>query len=171
MKTVCVIMILILGTNIYGQKNMLFLELGGNAQGSSLNYERQLTSEKGLMLTIGVGLALVKADDEYEHVFSGLVTEPKFSIPVSITYLFKIKNENYIETGLGYTWINIDKNYVSTERGTHNFILALGFRSYFGKQKSWMWKANFSPILAGNGDSGLEFGFSPMFGIALGKRF
>lgn len=173
MRTVSIIFTLIFWANTYAQRDMVFLELGGNAQGTSLNYERQLSKEKGLMLRIGVGLALVEEeeDDGLDFAFENLSIDPKLSIPVSLEYLFNIKNENYIETGIGYTWINIDKNYASAERGTHNFILAVGFRHYFGKEKTWMWKANFSPIVAGNRNSGIEFGFSPMVGVALGKRF
>lgn len=149
---------------------MIFLELGGNAQGASINYERQLTQKKGLMFKIGAGFALVNEESD-GYVFDGLVNEPKLSVPVSLEYLFDVNNENYIETGIGYTGINIDKNFESSERGTHNFIAQIGFRRYFGKQKNWMWKANFSPIFAGAGDSGIEFGFSPMLGVAIGRRF
>lgn len=170
MRTLCAIFTLFICANNFAQKDMVFLELGGNAQGASINYERQITKKKGLMLSIGLGAALVKEESQ-RYAFGGLTTKGNLSLPVSIAHLFKVKNENYIETGIGYTWINIDKNYVSSERGTHNFIVQVGFRRYFGKQKNWMWKANFSPILAGVADSGIKFGFSPMFGIAVGKGF
>jgi len=172
MRTLCILCTLIFTGSLFSQKNTVFAEIGGNAQGTSINFERQLTKEKGLMLRIGLGLALVQEEEATPNEIIELfgAYESHFSIPTSLEYLFNIKNGHYIETGVGYTWIDIKKNFDSAERGTHNFIASIGYRKYFGSQKSWMWKANFSPILAGNDDSGIKFGFSPMFGIAIGKR-
>ncbi len=157
----------------FAQENTIILELAGNAQGASLNYERRLTKEKNLMLSIGFGSAFV--DEEPEPSILGsyfsFFPEERLSIPISLRYLISIKNENYLEIGSGYTWINVNKNFESTERGRHNFIAEIGYRRYFGKQDDWVWRANFSPILAGNGSSGIALGFSPMAGISIGKRF
>jgi len=172
MRTLFISVALLFCARSFTQSNTFFVELGGNAQGFSINYERQLTKEKGLMISLGAGGAFVEEDKEpgpFNINFG--ISEPKLSIPLAVRYLFKIKNENYIESGLGYTWINVNKNFVSTERGKHNLIAELGFRRYFGKQDDWIWRVNFSPIFAGNGISGFTTGFSPTAGISVGKRF
>ena len=157
------------------KKNALFLELGSNSQGGSINFERQLTQKKGLMLAVGVGFAFVEEDsttpDYGINVPSGLSFNGELSVPISLNYLIDINKGNYIEVGMGYTWINFDKTFQKGERATHNFIAQVGVRRYYGKNDTWMWKANFTPVIGGNGDSGIEFGLSPMVGFAIGKRF
>ena len=175
MKLLQIIIVLLLSQQGLSQHNALIFEFGGNAQGGSLNYERALSSTPGLTFSLGLGFALVEedqkdADVEFDLNLPG-IPDPKLSIPFSFQYHFHINNQDYLEAGLGYTWINIDKTFESGERGSHNFILSTGYRKYFGSEKNWLWKVNFSPIIAGNRDSGIGFGFSPMVGIAIGKRF
>ncbi|WP_373518141.1 hypothetical protein [Pricia sp.] len=43
-----------------GQKNAIFFELAGNAQGGSVNYERQLSKEAGLGVSLGFGAAVLE---------------------------------------------------------------------------------------------------------------
>ncbi len=175
MEKLVIIILLNATTLAFGQKNAVFLELGGNAQGGSINFERQLTQKKGLMLAVGVGFALAEEDSttpSFGYDFNlGGPSKGELSVPLSLNYLIDINNENHIEVGIGYTWINFDKTFQNGERATHNCIAQVGFRRYYGKKDNWMWKANFTPIFAGNGDSGIEFGLSPMVGFALGKRF
>lgn len=155
-------------------KNAVFLELGGNAQGGSINFERQLTKKEGLMLAAGVGFAFAEEDrvtsSGYDFAFEGF-GNGELSVPLSLSYLFDINNANYFEIGMGYTYINFDKTFQKGERATHNLTAQIGFRRYYGKNDNWMWKVNFSPVLGGNGDSGIAFGLSPMAGFSIGRRF
>ncbi|WP_373518142.1 hypothetical protein [Pricia sp.] len=97
------------------------------------------------------------------------------SVPIRVRYLFNLTGRNYLETGLGYTWINVAEDFKNGHRGRHNGIASIGFRRYFGRNGDWLWKADFSPILTGSGgkkgNTSIKVKFSPMVGIAIGKKF
>ncbi|MBT3588190.1 MAG: hypothetical protein HN507_06020, partial [Flavobacteriaceae bacterium] len=71
-------------------KNTVFVEALGNGLFGSINYERQLTKEPGLSLRAGIGFYT-----EYDFYLT---------LPFSIQYLIDLNRNNFIETGIGYTW-------------------------------------------------------------------
>jgi hypothetical protein len=157
----------------YAQNNTIFVELGGNSLGPSLNYQRQLGHDGRLGLRIGVGSAYVTADyvSNNPSYFSSLLPDERLCIPISINYLINLKQRNYLEAGLGYTWIDFKKDFQNSEQGTHNLILSIGYLKKFGARSGWMWRANFTPLIGGKSGNGFVFGFSPMAGVSIGKHF
>lgn len=137
-------------------KNTVFVEALGNGLFGSINYERQLTKEPGLSLRVGVGF--YTEDDFY------------LTIPTSLQYLISLKNNNFIETGVGYTWADAGADDIFNDDvsnngdNLNNLFLSVGYRKHFGKD--WMWKANFTPLITNNKDVTL-----PWIGISIGKRF
>ena len=137
-------------------KNTVFVEALGNGLFGSINYERQLTKEPGLSLRAGIGF----------------YTENEFylTIPTSIQYLISLRNSNFIETGVGYTWADaaaddiFNNENVTNSDNLNNLFLSVGYRKHFGKD--WMWKANFTPLITNNKDATL-----PWIGVSIGKRF
>ena len=137
-------------------KNTVFVEALGNGLFGSINYERQLTKEPGLSLRAGIGF----------------YTENEFylTIPTSIQYLISLRNSNFIETGVGYTWADaaaddiFNNENVTNSDNLNNLFLSVGYRKHFGKD--WMWKANFTPLITNNKDVTL-----PWIGVSIGKRF
>ena len=90
---------MLLGVIAFGQennnknknlKNTVFVEALGNGLFGSINYERQLTKEPGLSLSAGIGFYT-----EYDFYLT---------LPFSIQYLIDLNRNNFIETGIGYTW-------------------------------------------------------------------
>ena len=137
-------------------KNTVFVEALGNGLFGSINYEKQLTKEPGLSLRAGIGF----------------YTENEFclTIPTSIQYLISLRNSNFIETGVGYTWADagaddiFNNENVTNSDNLNNLFLSVGYRKHFGKD--WMWKANFTPLITNNKDATL-----PWIGVSIGKRF
>mgnify|MGYP006185279331 CR=1 FL=1 len=137
-------------------KNTVFVEALGNGLFGSINYERQLTKEPGLSLRAGIGF----------------YTENEFylTIPTSIQYLISLRNNNFIETGVGYTWADAGADDIfnddesNNSDNLNNLFLSIGYRKHFGND--WMWKANFTPLITNNKDVTL-----PWIGISIGKRF
>ncbi len=163
----------------FGQENMVFLELGGNGGLFSVNYERQLTKEPGLSLRAGIGMTAFDFEKEKPaEPVPGCVGCGVFlnmpdlvvSILISVQYLFDLKHNNYLETGLGYTWQAPKGEY--DEKSIHVFHGAIGFRRYFWKSQKWMWKINLSPILGVAGENvHLDEGPDIWGGISIGRRF
>lgn len=142
----------------YGQstfkRNNIHLELGGNGLWTSLNYERQLTSEPGLGIRVGVGF----------------YTENAFylTIPVGINYLFKLKgNRSFIDAGLGATWAGIPSSPTAALKDTRgsyfmNIVPSIGYRRE--TRDNLMWRVSLTPVAN-------KFGLVPWFGISIGKGF
>ncbi len=164
------------------QKNAVYIETFGNAGLISLNYERQFFTEPKLSLRIGLGFSFFEIEEERQpsgpsgpDVDYGInLPDIDLSIPIAVHYLFNVRNGNYVETGLGYTFqfgsnSSLGRDY--DEKAAHLFLASVGFRRYFWKRKSWFWKANFTPILAIMDSGRTEYGFQPWMGVSVGKRF
>lgn len=164
-KTIFIIFFVLFGIIIHGQErsheinnlgNTIFVEALGNGLAGSINYERQITKEPGLSLRAGIGF----------------YTENEFylTLPFSVQYLIELKRNNFIETGVGYTWADagaddIFNNETKTKsENLNNLFLSIGYRKHFGND--WMWKANFTPLITNNKDVTL-----PWVGLSIGKRF
>jgi len=134
------------------QRNTIFLELGGNGGLGSINYERQLGNKLGFTFRAGLGVTAFEFEKNIEQsaycIFCGL---PKisFTIPFSLQYLLDLKNDNYLETGLG-----------STLQFSNEMILSyqanIGFRKQFGQGKRWMWKVNVSTLIGVSGKNAVN---------------
>ena len=88
-------------------KNTVFVEALGNGLFGSINYERQLTKEPGLSLRAGIGFYT-----EYEFYLT---------IPTSIQYLISLRNSNFIETGIGYTWADAGADDIFNDETSNSF--------------------------------------------------
>lgn len=159
--------------NCIAQINSILVELGGNSLGPSVNYQRQIGLQGKLGFRLGIGSAWVRGNyySSNPSYFSVALPDERLCIPISLNYLIDLKNRNYLETGLGYTWINFNKDFENREQGRHNVIPSIGYVRNFGHGSGWMWKASFTPLVGGNRDKGFVFGFSPMAGLSMGKRF
>ena len=137
-------------------KNTVFVEALGNGLFGSINYERQLTKEPGLSLRAGIGFYT-----EYDFYLT---------LPFSIQYLIDLNRNNFIETGIGYTWADagaddiFNNESVKNSDNLNNLFLSVGYKKHFGKD--WMWKANFTPLITNNKEVTL-----PWIGVSIGKRF
>jgi len=172
-KFIYILVYFIAQNHCVAQANSIFVELGGNSLGPSLNYQRQLGQKNKLGMRLGIGSAFVSGDYNSANTsyFSSLVPDERLCVPLAMNYLIDLKNRNYLELGLGYTWINFKKNFQNAEQGTHNMIASIGYTRYFGSGKGWMWNARFTPLIGGNRDKSFVFGFAPMAGVSIGKRF
>lgn len=156
---------MLLGVIAFGQennnknknlKNTVFVEALGNGLFGSINYERQLTKEPGLSLRAGIGFYT-----EYDFYLT---------LPFSIQYLIDLNRNNFIETGIGYTWADagaddiFNNKSVKNSDNLNNLFLSVGQKKHFGKD--WMWKANFTPLITNNKEVTL-----PWIGVYIGKRF
>jgi hypothetical protein len=143
------------GTN--SLKNTVYIEALGNGMLGSLNYERQLLRNPYLTGRLGIGFYL----------------ESNFylSIPVSLHYLIELRNNNFIESGIGFTWAQYGADDCLNCDGSdntddyRNLFFSIGYRKHFGN--NWMWKANFTPLITNNHGANFE----PWFGLAIGKQF
>lgn len=142
---------------IQNLRNTIFVETLGNGFLGSVNYERHLSKNHNLTTRVGIGF----------------YTDSNFylTIPISIQYLFDLRKNNFIETGIGFTWAQFGADDCFYCDGTDNtddysnLFLSIGYRKHFGN--NWMWKANFSPLIINNHG---EF-FRPWIGASIGKQF
>lgn len=138
-------------------RNAIYVEALGNGLLGSVNYERQLSRNPYFTARVGVGF----------------YTEGNFylTIPISLQYLIDLKKNNFIETGVGYTWAQYGADDCFRCDGSDNtdnygnLFLSIGYRKHFGNK--WMWKVSFSPLITNNHDAN----FTPWFGAGFGKRF
>jgi len=136
------------------KRNDIYFEAGGNGLFSSINYERQLTSQPGLGFRVGLGF--YSENDLY------------LTIPIGINYLFKLKNDNsFIDAGLGATWTRNNGELFSDSspaNGEHfvSFVPSIGYRKHTANDV--MWRISLAPVAN-------KYGLVPWLGLSLGKRF
>ncbi|NHF58305.1 hypothetical protein FK220_003050 [Flavobacteriaceae bacterium TP-CH-4] len=180
MKTTVLALILFFCQVSVAQKNTVFLELLGNGGFGSLNYERQLSEQPGLSARIGVGISFFEPDDglscESGNPYCDFLGFPDtdISLPFSIHYLIDLNKNNYLETGLGYTFqfgSRSKPEETDNESATDVYLISIGFRRHFGKESKWMWKFNFTPVIGITDSENSDFGFRPFVGISIGRRF
>lgn len=175
MKIILVCFLIGVTVSVMAQKNTMFLELGGNGGFASLNYERQLTNSLGISIRVGIGATFFEFEKDEPDLELGqgcaicgvTVPAPRVSatIPVSAQYLFDLRNDNYLETGLGSTW-------QLSEEPLFVHHASLGFRRYFGNGNKWMWKVTLTPILGVNGENAFQDSEPAIWGgVSIGKRF
>lgn len=140
-----------------GLPNTVFIEALGNGGSGSVNFERRLTQNPCLTARVGVGF----------------YTESSFyaTIPLSLQYLIKLKKNNFIETGVGYTWAQFEADdcfYCDGTDNTDNYrnlYISIGYRKHFGNK--WMLKVNLTPLITNNHGEN----FRPWVGASFGKQF
>lgn len=136
------------------KKNDLYLEAGGNGLFGSVNYERQLTTQPGVGVRIGLGFY---SEDAFY-----------LTIPAGINYLFNLKNNrSFLDAGLGVTWARFNgkifnSDFYSRANSFVNFVPGIGYRRH--TKKDVMYRISISPVANQNS-------VTPWLGISLGKRF
>lgn len=174
MKTVFCIVICLSVTVAMTQKSTAYLELGGMGGVASLNYEWQLFNTP-LRLRAGTGITLFgytkdAPDDELPGcALCGIdIPAPEtvaLTIPVSLQYLIDMENNNFLETGFGGSW-------QLSDGVKYPLYATIGFRRYFGNDDSWMWKANFTPLVGVVGENAVKDNEPTVWGgLSIGKRF
>jgi len=139
-------------TTLWAQENFkqndLYLEIGGNAFLTSINYERQLTKKPGLGMRLGVGMS---------YNLDAFLT-----LPMGLNYLFPLKKDNtFIDTGISITLVPERKS-SEGDIGFVNLIPSIGYRKH--TQQDFMWRIGFTPIVS-------KDAFAPWAGFSIGKRF
>jgi hypothetical protein len=139
-----------------GQKNLAYLELGGNGLFISLNYERKILPGTNI----------------YSHAGLGIygINKTHITVPFGLNYLFGLQPDHFIDFGVGLTYTTadvklyaiVDKKDPSSETHAFNFVPSLGYRWH--DKKKWMYRFSFTPVF--NQYDGLPFA-----GFSLGKLF
>lgn len=135
-------------------RNNIYLEAGGNGLFASINYERQLTTQPGFGIRLGVGF-------HSENTFY-------LTIPVGVNYLFKLKSDkSFIDAGLGATLSRIDgklfqSSFYNNGDDFVSFIPSIGYRRH--TKQNLMWRISITPIV-------YKYGLVPWIGLSIGKRF
>ena len=159
---------LIIPCKISAQRNKsIFLELGGNGLGFSVNYDARFAKvEKGLGYRAGIGFfpGVRMGGDDSEPVFFSWPTI--ISIPVGLNYLVG-KAPHYFEGGLGATYFYAKGNFTfffiegEETLSTFIFIPSAGYR--FAKVgKSFQGRVFISPYI-GSGEISFYAGVSGGF--------
>jgi len=134
MKYILFLFLIFFSLNIFGQeekakKNVVYLEIGGNAfTFMSLNYERTLSMEKKELLQLAFRLG----GSFTETTFDSTIT---YSTPTEINLLIGknrlSKGSNYLELGVGYTPFFSSSDLVATNipsHQNHSFYYLMSFR-------------------------------------------
>lgn len=171
MKKVILILFCSVSQYLIAQKNTVYFELGGNGLIGSFNYEIQISREPGLSGHVGVGY------------LPEMWNDPALVLPIGFFYLEPLKKSNYLEFGLGGTVIT---SFTSSpcgfsffgqcdepsETGANTLLIpSFGYRKYFGKDTSWMWKITFTPVVGEFFKDESNLLFAPWAGFSFGKRF
>jgi hypothetical protein len=134
-----------LGQEKKGERNFIYLEIGGNQVIYSLNYEYEILNQTNVRL----GTALLPIE---QFSNSGRGTFPYLFITLMANRFFNIKKNHYIEFGGGMTYG--DEKIVPT--------LAIGYR-YIPNEEGLILKITYTPLF------GTEF--ETWFGIGIGWKF
>jgi hypothetical protein len=162
-RYILLLLLLSIGTSLSGQnafkRNDIYFELLGNGIAASLNYERQLKSEPGLGIRLGVGY------------FSG---DEKFrlSIPIAVNYLFNFGHDkSFLDVSIGGTWSlaaglkTPQQEAASGGRDYREHIWSLvpgiGYRRH--TKGNFIWRASLTPIIN-------KYRVMPWPGLSIGKR-
>ncbi len=144
--------------HLFGQtkfvRNNIYLEAGGNGLFGSINYERQLATQPGFGIRLGVGF-------HSENMFY-------LTIPVGIVYLLNLTGDkSFIDAGLGATWSRIEGKLFQSSISNKgedfvSFIPSIGYRHQ--TKQNLMWRISITPIV-------YKHGLVPWTGLSIGKRF
>jgi hypothetical protein len=138
--------------------NTVYVELGGNALFTSINYERQILKQRHLNFHVGTGMYGI---------------QPAYwTIPFGVNYLFKLGNPtSFIDLGFGATYTKADvKLYAIVDRkdpayintNYWNYIPCIGYRKQ--AKSNLMYRFSLTPVINHND-------LLPFVGFAIGKSF
>ena len=114
------------------KQHSIFLELGGSGLWYSLNYDRILRTYENDAITGRIGIS-----------YFGDIDDNAITIPVSSSYLLRIKN-NYLELGGGPTFLlSFDEKIAGM-----GLLGIIGYRHYIKKNDRWMYRITFNPFFA-----------------------
>lgn len=127
-----------------GERNILYIEIGGIGGYGSINYERILLNKKCFMFGIRAGLSTYHLKD-YKNNYN-----PDLLIPLSINSYYG-KNHK-VELGIGQTFTNIVlANLPETDQTRKSSLhtnFSFGYR--YQKTRGLMFRCVYSPIVAFN---------------------
>ncbi|HTO16754.1 MAG TPA: hypothetical protein VLZ83_13375 [Edaphocola sp.] len=138
--------------------NSIYLEIGGNALFTAVNYERQILKNPKLNFHIGAGIYGLQSS--------------YLTIPFGLNFLIQIKNSKaYFDFGLGATYSKADvalyaivehrdPNYKNTNYW--NFIPSVAYRKI--TKRNFLYRFGLTPIVN-------QYGFFPFLGFSFGKTF
>lgn len=144
-------------------KNAVYLEVGGNAFGYSLNYERIVFQKNKLKLGARIGISLVP-----ENTFYGIAPYP--IVPLEMIALLG-KSNHHLETGIGvtpYVGYSYHDGYPGVAFLEEKLEAAATFRLGYRYQKpngGFMARVGIMPFLTSDGY------LLPWGGISIGKSF
>lgn len=170
-----IVFILLLSAICYAQKNSMYLEFTSQivASSFSFNYERQLFNEPNLLIRSGIGfygtISILGSSDSY------------FTFPITLNYLIRLSNDNYIDIGVGPNWIGPAFDSPNASKNILYLFTNVGFRQNL--EKNFFWRAHLTPyainLTKNTYTSGNEviyivekFDFPKIWiGFSIGKRF
>ena len=140
-----------------------YLEILGNANRYSMNYERTLTEHHRLRFGLGI----------WTGGETTAITETELMLPMMYNVLL-LPGPHYLEVGAGVLLGVVNRDESS---GTNNFSFwsgtgTVGYR-FQPAELQWIVRAGFTPIY-GFGNEGKAYpdeGFKPRFGISIGWAF
>lgn len=134
--------------NLHTAQNSVFLELGGNGLGFSMNYERLVFNSQAVRLGIGYGDGV--AFPALYNIILGAGNH-KLEIGLGATFMVSVKtggqNRLYATGNFGYRWL------FSTETG-QNFL-----------------RISFTPLVGDYASQTSAIVFIPWGGVSLGMMF
>lgn len=161
MKLIITIITILFTSITHAQKNAVYVELLGNGLFGSVNYERQITKEPKLYARIGLGFW-----SDFGILGS---SNSGYTIPISMNYLVDLKNNNFLDLGIGATMVKSD--FSSQPAPNHVFILFtnVGFMRNFGN--NFFWRFHITPYFDSITEDVTIEGRKQWFGFTIGKRF
>ncbi len=171
---ITLILVSLIASFSYGQKNTVYAELFGNGIFGSINYERQITNKPIILARVGVGL--------WSNLGILGSSNSGYTIPMSFNYLLDLNKNNFLDFGIGPTLVR--SNFVSNNGSKHVTYLftSIGFRRYFGN--NLVFGFHITPYVNNLTDNSFklgdetiyinqEFDFNTKqwFGVRFGKRF
>ncbi len=165
-STIAIVLISINTVLAQGNKSV-FLELGGNGIGFSLNFDSRFTkSEKGFGFRAGIGF--FPAINEGDADIIAPSTPSLLSIPIGINHLAG-NAPHYFESGLGITYVHVSGKVSSDFWGYSEdvtgsaiaFVPSIGYR-YAKPGKAFQGRIFISPVIGSGGASfwaGLSVGY------------
>lgn len=161
------------------KKNAIYLELGGNGSGISLNYERMLFQKNKIHIGLRIGGGLW-----IWNLYNG-IESPSGMLPLAELNLLMGKGSEFFETGIGYTLnptpykyyekisYDIWEAYLYYE---HMLFLRFGYR--YQNKSGFIFRGAATPAIifyhdqyVTPEDNGKRISISPWIGFTIGQSF
>lgn len=155
--TLAVLVLTIAASAAAQSRNVVYVEIGGNAIIPSVNYERQLTER--LFGRVGLGVVTGEENDGDDDI--------TFVVPVMVNYLTHPAGNHHFEAGAGLSLITGDSQdlFDEEDESISNVVVTatLGYR-YQKPSRGFVFRAGFTPVFD---DSDVL----PWLGVSFGYRW